>query len=116
METLQKSPNKAGCDKKSRFKTAGNVKKCGLKYKDWRSKEFRLFDSLNETVVMTLDQEQANVSCLMKEHKGTKCARERSTGKNIFDAERHELSKKWNGIMKRSVIKETYANVTVRQK
>ena len=57
--------------------------KCGLKYKDWSSKEFILFDSLK------LDQEQANVSFLMKEHKGTKFVRERSTGENTFDAERH---------------------------
>ena len=39
-----------------------------------------------------------------------------STAENIFDAERHVLSKNWNGTMKRSVIKETHANVTVRQK
>ena len=52
--------------------------KCGLKYKDWSSKEFILFDSLK------LDQEQANVSFLMKEFKGTKFVRERSTGKTFL--------------------------------
>ena len=52
--------------------------KCCLKYKDWSSKEFILFDSLK------LDQEQANVSFLMKEFKGTKFVRERSTGKTFL--------------------------------
>ena len=47
---------------------------------------------------------------------GTKFVRERLTSENIFDAERQVLSKKWDGKMKRSVIKKTYAKVTVRQK
>ena len=58
--------------------TARELMKCGLKYKDWSSKEFILFDSLK------LDQEQANVSFLMKEFKGTKFVRERSTGKTFL--------------------------------
>ena len=61
--------------------------------------------SYPKEVAITLDQEQANVSCLMKEQKGTKFVRERATAENIFDAERHVLSKNWNGTMKRSVIK-----------
>ena len=40
-----------------------------------------------------MDQEEANVSFLMKEHKSTKFVRERSTGENIFDAERHCFKK-----------------------
>ena len=36
------------------------------------SKEFILYASPDETLVMILDQEQAYFSCLMKEHKGTK--------------------------------------------
>ena len=50
---------------------------CGFKYKDWCSKEFKLFDSHNETLVRKLEQEQENVSQLMKESKGIKLLRER---------------------------------------
>ena len=57
--------------------------KCGLKYKDWISKEFIFCYSLKSA------QEQANGFFLMKEHKGTNFVREKSTGENIVDAERH---------------------------
>ena len=40
-----------------------------------------------------LNQEQSNVSQLMKESEGIKLVRERSTGSNIFDAERQVFSK-----------------------
>ena len=98
------------------LKTARDEMKCGFKYKDWCSKEFRLFDSPNETLVRKLEQEQENVSQLMKESEGIKLLRERSTGENIFDAERQVFSKNSDGTIKRSVIRETYARVTVRQK
>ena len=52
----------------------------------------------------------------MKESEGIKLLRERSTGENIFDAERQVFSKNSDGTIKRSVIRETYARVTVRQK
>ena len=107
------------CEKERRLKflkTARDEMKCGFKYKDWCSKEFRLFDSHNETLVRKLEQEQENVSQLMKESEGIKLLRERSTGENIFDAERQVFSKNSDGTIKRSVIRETYARVTVRQK
>ena len=52
------------------------------------SQEFKLFDSHYETLVRKLEQEQENVSQLMKESEGIKLLRERSTGENVFDAER----------------------------
>ena len=75
------------CEKERRLKflkTARDEMKCGFKYKDWCSKEFKLFDSHNETLVNKLE----NVSQLMKECEGIKLLRERSTGENVFDAER----------------------------
>ena len=42
--------------------------------------------------------------------------RERSSGDNIFDTERQVLSKNPDGTLKVSVIKETYARVTLRGK
>ena len=43
-------------------------------------------------------------------------SRERSSGDNIFDAERQVFSKNSDRTVKRSVIKETYARVTLRGK
>ena len=68
------------CEKERRLKflkTARDEVKCGFKYKYWCSKEFKLFDSHNETLVRKLEQEQENVSQLMKESKGIKLLRER---------------------------------------
>ena len=48
----------------------------------------------------------------MKESESIKLLRERSAGDNIFDAERQVFSKNSDG----TVIRETYARVTVRQK
>ena len=62
------------CEKERRLKflkTARDEMKCGFKYKDWCSKEFRLFDSHNETLVRKLEQEQENVSQLMKGHQAS---------------------------------------------
>ena len=42
--------------------------------------------------------------------------RERSSGKNIFDAEKIIISKQQDGTMKKSVIKETYARITLRKR
>ena len=73
MENIVKIPPKdflseVECEKKRRLKflkTARGEVKCGFKYKDWCSKEFKLFDSHNETLVRKLEQEQENVSQLM---------------------------------------------------
>ena len=48
------------CEKERRLKflkTARDEMKCGSKYKDWCSQEFKLFDSHYETVVRKLEQE-----------------------------------------------------------
>ena len=92
------------CEKKRRLpflKTARDKVKCGFKYNDWCSKEFKLFDSHNETLVRKLEQEQENVSQLMKESESIKLLRERSAGDNIFDAERQVFSKNSDGTIKK---------------
>ena len=52
----------------------------------------------------------------MKESESIKLLRERLTGDNIFDAERQVFSKNSDGTIKKSVIKETCARVTLRPK
>ena len=59
-------------------------------------------------------QEKEIVSCLVTGEESIKLVRERSSGDNIFDAERQVFSKNSDGTVKRSVIKETYARVTLR--
>ena len=85
-----------------------------MKFLDWRSKEFRLFDSLTETLENKLEKEKATVSHLMMEKGGMQLVR--STCDNVFEAKRQVFSKNSDGTIKKSVIKETYARVTVRQK
>ena len=53
--------SEVGCEKERRLKFLKTVRdemKCGFKYKDLCSKEFRLFYSHNETLVRKLEQEQ----------------------------------------------------------
>ena len=90
--------------------------KCGSKYKDWCSQEFKLFDSHCETVVRKLEQEQENVSQLMKESESIKLLRERSAGDNIFDAERRVFSKNSDGTIKKSVIKRDVCKSDIKTK
>ena len=45
-----------------------------------------------------------------------KLIREKSSGRNIFDAEQTVISKNEDGTIKNSMIKETYANITIRKK
>ena len=107
------------CEKKRRLsflKSARDEMKSGLKFQDWRSERFSLFGSLTESLEKKLDKERANVSQLMTEKGDFQLVRERSTGDNIFDAKRKVFSKNADGTIKRSVITETYARVTVRQK
>ena len=98
------------------LKSARDEVKSGLKFQDWRSQRFSLFGSLIETLEKKLDKEKAKVSQLMTENGGFQLVRERSTGDNIFDAKRKVFSKNADGTIKKSVITETYARVTLRQK
>ena len=105
------------CDKTRRLeflKSARDEMKSGLKFLDWRSQEFSLFDSLTETLENKLEKEKATVSHLMMEKGGMQLVR--STCDNVFEAKRQVFSKNSDGTIKKSVIKETYARVTVRQK
>ena len=107
------------CEKKRRLsflKSARDEMKSGLKFQDWRSQRFSLFGSLIETLEKKLDKEKAKVSQLMTEKGGFQLVRERSTGDNIFDTKRNVFSKNADGTIKKSVITETYARVTLRQK
>ena len=71
-----------------------------VKYQEWCSTEFRLFDLPTPAVRTKVNQEKENVSCLMKEKESIKLVRERSTGDNIFDAERQVFSKNSDGTVK----------------
>ena len=85
--------------------------KSGSKYEKWYSSEFRLFDT---PASKKCHQEKENVSCLVTGEESIKLVRERSSGDNIFDAERQVFSKNSDLTVKRSVIKETYARATLR--
>ena len=77
------------CDKTRRLeflKSARDEMKSGLKFLDWRSKEFSLFDSLTETLENKLEKEKATVSHLMMEKGGMQLVR--STCDNVFEAKR----------------------------
>ena len=104
------------CAKKRRLAFLRNARegmKSGSKYEKWCSSEFRLFDT---PASKKFHQEKENVSCLVTGEESIKLVRERSSGDNIFDTERQVLSKNPDGTLKRSVIKETYARVTLRGK
>ena len=102
------------CAKKRRLAFLRNAReemKSGSKYEKWCSSEFRLFDT---PASKKCHQEKENVSCLVTREESIKLVRERSSGDNIFDAERQVFSKNSDGTVKRSVIKETYARATLR--
>ena len=102
------------CAKKRRLAFLRNAReemKSGSKYEKWCSSEFQLFDT---PASKKCHQEKENVSCLVTGEESIKLVRERSSGDNIFDAERQVFSKNSDGTVKRSVIKETYARVTLR--
>ena len=104
------------CAKKRRLAFLRNARegmKSGSKYEKWCSSEFRLFDT---PASKKFHQEKENVSCLVTGEESIKLVRERSSGDNIFDTERQVLSKNPDGTLKVSVIKETYARVTLRGK
>ena len=92
------------------LRNAREEMKSGSKYEKWCSSEFRLFDT---PASKKFHQEKENVSCLVTGEESIKLVRERSSGDNIFDTERQVLSKNPDGTLKRSVIKETYARVTL---
>ena len=82
------------------------------KYKDWLSQDCHIFTAslerstqMNEKEVI---EEETNESI--------KLVRERSSGRNIYDAEKTVFTKCPDGSLKKSVIKETIAKVTIRKR
>ena len=83
-------------------------------YKDWLDEECKVFtDSIKRSIQRSgNDQEEIEDENSEK----IKLIRERSSGRNIFDAEKTVFSTCQDGTIKRSVIKETYAKVTIRKR
>lgn len=88
--------------------------KSSQKYKAWLEQDCQLFVKTNELSEKDVDKE---VEIIPKEKTNEiHLTRERSSGKNIFDAEKIIISKQQDGTMKKSVIKETYARITLRKR
>ena len=84
--------------------------KSSRKYQDWLTQDCSLFSKTEQNIdgEKKRDFEDTNNQILL--------TRERSSGRNIFDAEKTVISKHQDGSIKKSVIKETFAKVTVRKR
>ena len=85
-------------------------------YIKWGNKPFTL---LEVTKKESSDSEHAKVKEVLKENSSNstmRLVRERSSGPNIFDTEKVVLTERSDGTVKKSVITETIATVTTRQK
>ena len=82
--------------------------KIGAKYLTWIDKDFYLFEGCKK--ITQSENEQGRVQETIK------LTRERSCGPNIYDATKISSSRNPDGTLKKSVIKQTYANITVREK
>ena len=78
--------------------------KLSRKFLPWVDKEFKLFSS-HKTASPTKELEEGTL----------KLTRERSSGRNIFDASQKTILKQPDGITTERVVKQTFANVTVRE-
>ena len=88
--------------------------KSSQKYKAWLEQDCQLFVKTNELSEKDVDKE---VEINPKEKTNEiHLTRERSSGKNIFDAEKIIISKQQDGTMNKSVIKETYGRITLRKR
>ena len=95
--------------RKSEFaKLCREEMKIGAKYLTWIDKDFYLFEGCKK--ITQSENEQGRVQETIK------LTRERSCGPNIYDATKISSSRNPDGTLKKSVIKQTYANITVREK
>ena len=87
------------------FKQCKEELKLSQKYLTWVDKEFKLFSSHN-TASPTKELEEGTLTL----------TRERSSGRNIFDTSKKTVLKQPDGATTERVVKQTFANVTVREK
>ena len=81
--------------------------KIGSKYLSWIDKDFELF----------IDSKKVTSSKVERRVGETlKLTRERSSGPNIHDASKITITKQQDGTLLKTVTKQTYANITVRNK
>ena len=79
----------------------------GAKYLSWMDNDFDLF----------IDSKKVRPSKIEEKVGETlKLTRERSSGQNIHDAAKITVAKQKDGTLMKKVTKQTYANVTVREK
>ena len=87
------------------FKQCKEELKLSQKYLTWVDKEFKLFSSHN-TASPTKELREGTLTL----------TRERSSGRNIFDTSKKTVLKQPDGATTERVVKQTFANVTVREK
>ena len=99
------------CDDKKRkaffVKQCREEMKIGSKYLSWIDNDFDLFIASKK---VTTSQIKDNLE------DGLKLTRERSSGPNIHDASKITYTKQSDGTLLKKVTKQTYANITVREK
>ena len=80
--------------------------KSSRKYQEWLTQDYSIFSKTGTNIDgdKKRDFEDTNNQILL--------TRERSSGRNIFDAEKTVISKHQDGSIKKSVIKETFAKVS----
>ena len=84
-------------------------------YQDWLDADCTLFlpaDVAKKKVLSLDDKKMVN----KYSNNQIKLVRERSRERNIFDAEKMVISKNPDGTIKKSIVKETYAKVTIRKR
>ena len=81
--------------------------KIGSKYLSWIDNDFDLFIASKK---VTTSQIKENFEDSLK------LTRERSSGRNIHDASKTTYTKQNDGTLLKRVTKQTYANITVRDK
>ena len=87
------------------FKQCKEELKLSRKYLTWVDKEFKLFSS-HKTASPTKELEEGTLTL----------TRERSSGQNIFDTSKKIVFKQPDGTITERVVKQTFANITVRGK
>ena len=83
-------------------------------YNKWLGQDCNIFtDSMERSTERSVNEDEDIEDGLNEK---IKLVRERSSGHNIFDAEKTVFTKCQDGTTKKSVIKETYAKLTIRKR
>ena len=81
--------------------------KMGAKYLSWMDNDFNLFIDSKKVRPSKIEEKVGDI---------LKLTRERSSGPNIHDASKITVTTQKDGTLMKRVTKQTYANVTVREK